>query len=224
MDKPTFASSDYNVLQWLVNLIEWKIRSNSSESSDSSPLIDWESDSMESFGGTKGSNNLIEGYSSGSSTWKPDYSVGPVKVDSSAVANSITGTSDVSDSVGSGSDEEVPNWFSGLLQSVGQSQAQDRIYNAEQAALSREWSERMSNTAYQREVKDLQAAGLNPILAVTGGGLSGASTPSSATATHSSSSGDTLSTLISALASLASSVADFLPSITKNFSQILNLN
>lgn len=52
--------------------------------------------------------------------------------------------------------------------------------NAHQAALQMEWQERMSNTAHQREIRDLRAAGLNPILSGTGG--AGSSTPPGAMA------------------------------------------
>ena len=48
-------------------------------------------------------------------------------------------------------------------------------FNAKQAQIARDWQERMSNTAYQRAIQDMRTAGLNPVLAVTGGGLSGAS-------------------------------------------------
>lgn len=45
-------------------------------------------------------------------------------------------------------------------------------FNAEQAQIQRDWSERMENTRYQRAISDMSKAGLNPILAVTGGGIS----------------------------------------------------
>lgn len=44
-----------------------------------------------------------------------------------------------------------------------------RDFNAKEAAKNRNWQALMSNTAHQREVKDLVSAGLNPVLSAGGG-------------------------------------------------------
>ena len=55
-----------------------------------------------------------------------------------------------------------------------------QAFNSAEAAKSRMFEEYMSNTAYQRAVDDIKAAGLNPSMLYANGAAGGASTPSSA--------------------------------------------
>ena len=60
-------------------------------------------------------------------------------------------------------------------------------FNASEAAKNRDWQQMMSNTSHQREIADLKAAGLNPVLSAMNG--NGAAVTSGATASGVTSSG-----------------------------------
>lgn len=88
-----------------------------------------------------------------------------------------------------------------------QQNAKAMMFNLNEAAKNRNWQTMMSNTAHQREVRDLMAAGLNPVLSAMNG--NGASVGSGATAqglTSQGAKGETDTSANGAIANLLGSI------------------
>lgn len=72
-------------------------------------------------------------------------------------------------------DDPYGGAFTSLIPGIGDAQAVDKQNKLNLA--NRDWSERMSNSAYQRAMDDMKKAGLNPMLAYQQGGASVPSAP-----------------------------------------------
>lgn len=178
--------------------------SSSNSEEEKTPYDSWNNDSRSraqtvNFGLSPSIDDLMGSSSAGSLGDKEG-------AEQDAAADSLNG-------IGNDTDYATPynfgQFLEGLLSSVGAENEVNRTFNAYQAQANRDFQERMSNTAYQRAVKDLRAAGLNPVLAFSSAGAS-ASTPSGSQASYNVGGGDTLSSVISSLANAASSISDIL--------------
>lgn len=83
----------------------------------------------------------------------------------------------------------VVNWFDGSrdkqyrdYQTYLDNLDRQNEFNAVQSA--RQYDKMIDDTKYQREMRDLQAAGLNPYLLINSGGISASSAPSGAKADY----------------------------------------
>lgn len=112
--------------------------------------------------------------------------IGKQQAESTSTGGSQNSNIGYGGTYGTGANATAEQWaMMQYANSFNQAEAEkNREFQAEQARLNRKWQEKMSNTAYQRAVADLQKAGINPILAYS----SGASTPTGSTASGSSAS------------------------------------